>query len=109
MLRLLTAAFALCGLALAAPLKDAPAPLKQLCERICGVWDPDVPPVPDQFVTSYRFEWDETAGLIRGAYVTVGGVGGIHEEVRVFYGLYEANGQLWTIRAGGKARPSYAR
>ena len=71
-LRVVAAAAMLCGLALAAP-GERLAPLKQLCERICGgVWEPEEPGGEDAFVTTYSFAWDEAAELIAacaGVYV----------------------------------------
>lgn len=108
MKRVLLLAVALCGVALAAPPKVMPDALKQLCDRICGgVWEPDAPPVPDQFVTTYSFAWDEASGLIRGSYTTTGGFAGVHDETLVVYGFYEAGRLLWTMRASGQSRPNY--
>ncbi|MCC6920654.1 MAG: hypothetical protein IT548_15765 [Alphaproteobacteria bacterium] len=85
-----------------------PEAMQQLCARLCGgVWVPELPPVPDQFVTRYSFAWDGAAGLIRGTVATTGGVAGIHEEVLVVYGSADAAGVLWTLRASGKSRPVY--
>ena len=95
---------------LAAPAEAAeqPAALKTLCDRICGgTWEPAVPPAPDQFVTTYTYEWDAPLGLIRGKATTVGGVAGIHTEMVILFGWDEVRKGIWTFRADGDSRPVY--
>ena len=63
-IRLAALAFAALGLTAAAPPPD---PLKQLCDRICGgTWESTDIPAPDQFVTTYSYEWDERLGVVHG-------------------------------------------
>ena len=102
-IRLAALAFAALGLTAAAPPPD---PLKQLCDRLCGgTWQSSEIPVPDQFVTTYRYEWDARLGLVHGVQITVGGVGGIHTESDVFFGRDPSSGTLWmmTVRSDGPA------
>lgn len=85
-----------------------PDQLKELCERICGgTWEPTAPPVPDQFVTSYSYEWDAPLGLIRGKIVTMGGVAGIHRETAVLYGVDPVTKTIWMFEGDGEGRPRY--
>lgn len=98
----------LCGLAHAVPQAPMPEAMRRLCERLCGgVWVPERPLVPDQFVTRYSFAWDGAAGIIRGTVATTGGIAGIHEEVLVVYGAVDDDGPVWTMRASGRSRPVY--
>ena len=105
----LLAAASLVWLALApAVAAEQPASLKTLCDRICGgMWEYVVPPEPDQFVTTYRYEWDAPLGLIRGTATTVGGVGGIRKDTLILFGWDDVTKTVWTFRADGEGRPVY--
>lgn len=97
------------ALAAAASASAPPeAPLDRLCRLICrGTWVPAAPPAPDQFVTTYRYEWDEKLGGIRGVATTTGGVGGVHEEMIVVFGEDATRNHPWTLRVRGKGAPVY--
>lgn len=82
------------------------SPLKPLCDQLCGgIWQEE--DASDGTATTYRFFWDEEAGLLQGEAISMRGEDAdTREKVLMLFGK-NANDTLWSMRIDEEGPPVY--